>query len=127
MRSRCSLSVLRITNAVPEPLRVEHRSVMDCSRRLLPGGVLVEVGAQRLDGCASGQPGRLIEVARLAHAPVRDAGDAPRRLEVFAGKRSLRGMPAGHSGQSTTNARVMGSFLSGLDMESPRKRRSVCG
>ena len=42
--------------------------------------------AQLLYGSASHQPGGLIELARLPHLAVGDAGDAPRRLEVIAGE-----------------------------------------
>ena len=58
--------------------------------------MLVEVGPQFLYGGPCRQPGRLIELARLTHFPIREARDAPCRPEVIAAKRCLRGMFADH-------------------------------
>ena len=77
--------------------------------QLATRGTLVEIGAQLLYGSASGKPGRLIEFARLTNLSIRNAGDAPRRLEVVAGERRLCGMFADHF---PTDPRRSGRFRS---------------
>ena len=73
---------------MPEPLRVKDRRVADRGRRLLAGHMLIEIRSQALDGIARGQPGGTVELARLSHLAIGDAGDPPCGLEVITGQRA---------------------------------------
>ena len=75
---------------------MKDRRVADRGRRLLAGHMLIEIRSQALDGIARGQPGGTVELARLSHLAIGDAGDALCGLEVITGQRRSRGMFADH-------------------------------
>ena len=79
----------------------------DRGRRLLAGHMLIEIRSQALDGIARGQPGGTVELARLSHLAIGDAGDPPCGLEVITGQR--RGMFADHGPCARRRCPLLGS------------------
>ena len=59
---------------------------------------------------ASGQPGGMVELLRLALLAIRDVGGAPFWLQVLVGKRHLRGMFANHGPHCTTDVSLTGKL-----------------